>query len=106
MQRPVGGVSGHEGSRMPDARRAHKCLLQAPVWLHIKLSSSAKADDPVPRGLSVQQTGRRVLDPPLSRGMAAEGPFAFRPFWPKIGTGRLAVDEPLANRVRSGRKQP
>ena len=31
---------------------------------------------------------------------------AFRPFWPQIGTGRLAVDEPLANRVRSGRKQP
>jgi len=23
-----------------------------------------------------------------------------------IGGGRLAVDEPLANRVRSGRKQP
>jgi hypothetical protein len=23
-----------------------------------------------------------------------------------IGSGRLAVDEPLANRVRSGRKQP
>jgi hypothetical protein len=23
-----------------------------------------------------------------------------------IGAGRLAVDEPLANRVRSGRKQP
>jgi len=33
-------------------------------------------------------------------------PLAFRPFWPQIGTGRLAVDEPLANRVRSGRKQP
>ena len=25
---------------------------------------------------------------------------------PDIGAGRLAVDEPLANRVRSGRKQP
>ena len=31
---------------------------------------------------------------------------AFRRFWPQIRTGRLAVDEPLANRVRSGRKQP
>ena len=31
---------------------------------------------------------------------------AFPPFSPQIGTGRLAVDEPLANRVRSGRKQP
>ena len=36
----------------------------------------------------------------------AASPLAFRPFWPQIGTGRLAVDEPLANRVRSGRKQP
>src|SRR3954471_9849483 len=35
-----------------------------------------------------------------------ESPLACRPFWPQIGTGRLAVDEPLANRVRSGRKQP
>ena len=31
---------------------------------------------------------------------------AFGPRWPDIGPGRLAVDEPLANRVRSGRKQP
>jgi hypothetical protein len=31
---------------------------------------------------------------------------AFRGFWPQIKAGRLAVDEPLANRVRSGRKQP
>jgi len=31
---------------------------------------------------------------------------AFLPFWPQIRPGRLAVDEPLANRVRSGRKQP
>ena len=31
---------------------------------------------------------------------------AFLGFWPQIGVGRLAVDEPLANRVRSGRKQP
>ena len=31
---------------------------------------------------------------------------AFRHYWPDIGRGRLAVDEPLANRVRSGRKQP
>jgi hypothetical protein len=30
--------------------------------------------------------------------------FAFRSA--DIETGRLAVDEPLANRVRSGRKQP
>ena len=35
-----------------------------------------------------------------------QAPLAFRPFWPQIRTGRLAVDEPLANRVRSGRKQP
>ena len=31
---------------------------------------------------------------------------AFSPRSPDIGPGRLAVDEPLANRVRSGRKQP
>jgi len=31
---------------------------------------------------------------------------AFRPSAADIGHGRLAVDEPLANRVRSGRKQP
>ncbi len=37
---------------------------------------------------------------------SAQATLAFRPYWPQIGTGRLAVDEPLANRVRSGRKQP
>jgi hypothetical protein len=31
---------------------------------------------------------------------------AFMAYWPDIHHGRLAVDEPLANRVRSGRKQP
>jgi len=31
---------------------------------------------------------------------------AFRPSTADIAVGRLAVDEPLANRVRSGRKQP
>jgi hypothetical protein len=31
---------------------------------------------------------------------------AFPPAAADIGHGRLAVDEPLANRVRSGRKQP
>jgi len=31
---------------------------------------------------------------------------AFRNAPPDIESGRLAVDEPLANRVRSGRKQP
>jgi hypothetical protein len=31
---------------------------------------------------------------------------AFPRPWADIGAGRLAVDEPLANRVRSGRKQP
>ena len=31
---------------------------------------------------------------------------AFLPAAADIGPGRLAVDEPLANRVRSGRKQP
>jgi hypothetical protein len=31
---------------------------------------------------------------------------AFPPGAADIGPGRLAVDEPLANRVRSGRKQP
>src|SRR6516225_2777455 len=35
-----------------------------------------------------------------------DAPLAFWSFWPQIGAGRLAVDEPLANRVRSGRKQP
>ncbi len=33
-------------------------------------------------------------------------PLAFAPSPADIGAGRLAVDEPLANRVRSGRKQP
>ncbi|KRR29430.1 hypothetical protein CQ13_15975 [Bradyrhizobium retamae] len=50
--------------------------------------------------------GRGALDTLLSRGMTGKAPLAFRSFWPQIGTGRLAVDEPLANRVRSGRKQP
>jgi hypothetical protein len=66
----------------------------------------------------MEPRSRGVLDTPLEpviglaageprgRGMTAEVPLAFRPFWPQIGTGRLAVDEPLANRVRSGRKQP
>jgi hypothetical protein len=40
------------------------------------------------------------------RGMTVVATLAFRLFWPQIWTGRLAVDEPLANRVRSGRKQP
>jgi hypothetical protein len=31
---------------------------------------------------------------------------AFAARAPDIESGRLAVDEPLANRVRSGRKQP
>jgi len=31
---------------------------------------------------------------------------AFRSSTADISDGRLAVDEPLANRVRSGRKQP
>src|SRR5262249_37763593 len=35
-----------------------------------------------------------------------EGELAFPPAAADIGPGRLAVDEPLANRVRSGRKQP
>jgi hypothetical protein len=42
-------------------------------------------------------------------GMTAEcvqATLAFPRFWPQIRAGRLAVDEPLANRVRSGRKQP
>jgi hypothetical protein len=33
-------------------------------------------------------------------------PLAFSPAAADIGAGRLAVGEPLANRVRSGRKQP
>ena len=37
---------------------------------------------------------------------AAPGRLAFSPSAADIGGGRLAVDEPLANRVRSGRKQP
>ena len=36
-------------------------------------------------------------------GLAA---LAFSPLAADIAGGRLAVDEPLANRVRSGRKQP
>src|ERR1700754_196446 len=69
---------------------------------HIKASSSAKADDPVFGAANVLSTPRRLLDTPLSRGMTAEAPLAFRRFWPQIRAGRLAVDEPLANRVRSG----
>ena len=38
---------------------------------HIKLSSSAKADDPVPRDSSVSRD-RSLLDTPLSRGMTAD----------------------------------
>ena len=49
----------------------------------------------------LSEAGRRGRD-----GTAGQSPLAFPPFWPQIGVGRLAVDEPLANRVRSGRKQP
>src|ERR1700761_7905967 len=42
---------------------------------------------------------------PLQAPQMLACPLAFRPFWPQIGAGRLAVDEPLANRVRSGREQ-
>src|SRR5258708_4343237 len=99
-----------------------KCPSEALTRFHIKASSSAKADDPVLRGPSIERWPGRLLDTPLELviGLAKRRdplawhesrfprvpPLAFLPFWPKIGTGRLAVDEPLANRVRSGRKQP
>src|SRR5882724_6551520 len=103
MERPGGG--GHTGSQTRGFG-SMKCLLWALMQFHIKPSSSAKADDPVRRNLSIYRRSGVYWIPPLSLGMTANGPLAFRPFWPQIGAGRLAVDEPLANRVRSGRKQP
>jgi hypothetical protein len=47
---------------------------------------------PLPRYAPLRGGGRRLL--------------AFSPSPANIVPGRLAVDEPLANRVRSGRKQP
>src|SRR6516162_5990977 len=52
------------------------------------------------------QGSTRMADSISQSGTEDAAPLAFCPFWPQIGTGRLAVDEPLANRVRSGRKQP
>ena len=55
---------------------------------------------------------RRKLGAGISRGLPAAADrkrpplLAFAGSAADIGTGRLAVDEPLANRVRSGRKQP
>jgi hypothetical protein len=45
-------------------------------------------------------------DKPGHDGTEGAEALAFLTFWPQIRAGRLAVDEPLANRVRSGRKQP
>ena len=42
----------------------------------------------------------------LSDKIAYCSVLAFAAVAADIGAGRLAVDEPLANRVRSGRKQP
>src|SRR6266852_6072206 len=95
-----------------------KCPSQGLTKFHIKASSSAKADDPVPRGASIDRWPGVYWIPRWSlssgspkgetrrRGVTVVAPLAFQPFWPQIGIGRLAVDEPLANRVRSGRKQP
>jgi hypothetical protein len=47
-----------------------------------------------------------VVKPGNAKLDAKTGRLAFSPVPADIGAGRLAVDEPLANRVRSGRKQP
>src|SRR5450631_2780380 len=49
-----------------------KRLLWAPVWLLIKLSSSAKADDPVPRG-PARRWGRSLVNTPLEPVIAVAG---------------------------------
>src|SRR5882757_2257624 len=110
MQRPGGSVSGHLGSGC-----IHRSLdgfgLKWPemnIARHVISSRhhSRKRMIQYSRAAAMESRSRGVLDTPLSRGMTAYAPLAFRGFWPQISTGRLAVDEPLANRVRSGRKQP
>ncbi|ALK10733.1 hypothetical protein BVIR_2970 [Blastochloris viridis] len=53
-----------------------------------------------------QTAGRRPRVPPGICADEAQSRLAFGARADDIGLGRLAVDGPLANRVRSGRKQP
>lgn len=86
-----GGRGGHSVSR----------------FLPCSVAGSGRADNSVVPAFArlrhdfLWQTCGRSCGKPEARAA-----LAFRPVWPQIGTGRLAVDEPLANRVRSGRKQP
>ncbi len=75
------------------------------------MGSGGRALDRGMKAIVVQCAGpgrKRGID----RAESVESPamkrpqLAFPPGWADIGSGRLAVDEPLANRVRSGRKQP
>ena len=50
--------------------------------------------------------GKLGVEGEFRHGFPRAPSLAFSSHRPDIGPGRLAVDEPLANRVRSGRKQP
>lgn len=66
-------------------------------------------DTPLHRGGHANPVGLAAIGQAAGLSGLGEQPYsplAFRSLWPQIGIGRLAVDEPLANRVRSGRKQP
>src|ERR1700688_5000871 len=110
MQRPGGRIRGHVSSRF-----VHRFLDGFGLkWPEMDTARSVISRRHHPRKRMIQYSravgmesrSRGVLDTPLSRGTTAEAALAFRLFWPQIRAGRLAVDEPLANRVRSGRKQP
>src|ERR1700692_4992489 len=87
-------------------KRAYSLVIPGLVpAIHVFLVVAGKQDvDGRERpGTTATNAFPRFCTSPAGRG---PDPLAFRPFWPQIRTGRLAVDEPLANRVRSGREQP
>src|ERR1700749_4151942 len=77
---------------------------------HPRLSWLVPWDDTASKawmaGTSPAMTAGNAFPALGTRSGIAYAPLAFRGFWPQIGTGILAGGEPLANRVRSGRKQP
>src|SRR5208337_1432940 len=110
MQRPGGSVRRHVGSgsvhRFVDGFGLKWPEMDSARSVISRRHHRRKRMIRYPKAVAVESISRGVLDTPLSRGMTADAPLAFRRFWPQIRAGRLAVDEPLANRVRSGRKQP
>src|SRR6478735_8220440 len=111
MQRPGGRIGRHVSSRC-----VHRFLDGFGLkWPEMDTARNviSRRHHPRKRMIQYSVTGRFIdgsgftgypAFASLSRGMTADATLAFRRFWPQIRAGRLAVDEPLANRVRSGRK--